>query len=49
MPAGKSAHLELGYMIGRGKPCFVLFDEEPERWDVMYQFATAVCFSYEEL
>jgi len=49
MPAGKSAHLELGYIIGRGKPCFVLFDEEPERWDVMYQFATAVCFSYDEL
>jgi len=49
MPAGKSGHLELGYMIGQGKPCFIFFDKEPERWDVMYQFATAVCFSYDEL
>lgn len=37
MPAGKSGHLELGYMIGCGKPCFVLMDN-PDRWDVMYQF-----------
>ena len=39
MPAGKSGHLELGYMIGQGKTCFILFDEEPERWDVMTIFA----------
>ena len=44
MPAGKSAHLELGYMIGQGKPGWVLFDQEPERWDVMYKFATEVFF-----
>lgn len=44
-PAGKSGHLELGYTLGRGKPGFVLFDKEPEdRWDVMYQFATAIFF-----
>jgi len=49
MPAGKSGHLELGYMIGRGKRCFILFDEEPERWDVMYQFAEDVFFNKEEL
>lgn len=41
-PAGKSAHLELGYVIGQGKPGYVLLDGEPERWDVMYGFATAV-------
>lgn len=40
MPAGKSGHLELGYLIGQGKPGFVFFDGEPERWDVMYQFAS---------
>jgi len=40
MPAGKSGHLELGYLCGQGKPCFVLYDQEPDRWDVMYQFAT---------
>ena len=49
MPAGKSGHLELGYMIGQGKPCFILFEEEPERWDIMYIFANDVCFSFNEL
>jgi hypothetical protein len=33
LPGGKSAHLELGYMIGSGKKGFVPFDKEPERWD----------------
>lgn len=51
LPAGKSGHLELGYCAGSGKHTYVLFDGEPEndRWDVMYQFATAVCFSFEDL
>lgn len=49
MPAGRSAHLELGYLVGQGKPGFVLFDEEPARFDIMYQFATSVCFAVEEL
>lgn len=38
-PAGKSAHLELGYIIGQGKPGFILLDGEPERFDVMLNFA----------
>lgn len=41
-PAGKSAHLELGWMLGRGKPGFVYLAEEPARWDVMLAFATGV-------
>lgn len=50
LPAGKSGHLELGYIIGCGKPGFVFFpDGEPERWDVMYQFATSIAFSMEDL
>ena len=49
MPAGKSCHLELGYMIGCGKPCYVLFDKEPERWDIMYQFAKDVFFNVDDL
>ena len=49
MPAGKSGHMELGYMIGKGKPCFVFFEEEPDRWDIMYQFANGICFSFDEL
>lgn len=49
VPAGKSAHLELGYTIGRGKPGFILFPSEPkDRWDVMYQFATKVFFSQKD-
>lgn len=49
MPAGRSGHLELGYLVGNGKPCFVLFDKEPDRFDIMYRFAKAVCFTNNEL
>ena len=49
LPAGKSAHMELGFMCGRGKNTYVLFDKEPERWDVMYQFADDVFFDAAEL
>lgn len=48
MPAGRSGHLELGYMIGQGKPGFTLFLKEPEKWDVMTLFSTPV-WSVEEL
>lgn len=52
MPAGKSAFLELGYMIGCGKPGFILMDEQ-ERYDVMVLFTEvtggSVCFSMDEL
>lgn len=50
LPAGKSGHLELGYMIGKGKLGYILFDETmPDRWDVMYQFATGVFFTLDSL
>jgi nucleoside 2-deoxyribosyltransferase len=49
LPAGKSGHLELGYMIGQGKPGYILLDAEHKRWDVMYKFATAVVPTMEEL
>lgn len=49
MPAGKSGHLELGFMRGLGKPCYVLFDTVPERVDLMYQFADEVFFYVEDL
>lgn len=42
LPAGKSGHLELGYVAGTGKPTFILNPKDAERWDVMYNFATAV-------
>lgn len=51
LPAGKSGHLELGYVIGTGKPGYILFDDDVEncRWDVMYQFAAGVFFDLESL
>ena len=49
LPAGESGHLELGYAIGKGKPGYILFDKEPERWDAMYRFASGVYFDTELL
>jgi len=49
MPCGKSGHLELGYVLGSGKRGYILFDGEPERWDVMYQFADGLFFNYNDL
>jgi len=49
MPAGKSGHIELGYMTGQGKPTFVLFDKTPERYDVMYALTWGICFSVDAL
>lgn len=48
-PAGKSAHLEFGYCIGKGKPGWILLDGEPERFDVMLNFATGVFTNKEDL
>ena len=49
LPAGKSAHLELGYALGQGKRGYILQDGEPERIDMMYQFATGIVSSIDEL
>jgi hypothetical protein len=49
MPAGKSGHLELGYMVGCGKWTAIYFDKTPDRYDVMYQFADDICFNYSDL
>ena len=48
LPAGRSGHLEFGYLCGQGKIGYVLLDG-PERWDVMYQFAAKVCANFKEL
>jgi hypothetical protein len=42
LPAGRSAHLELGWILGQNKPGFILLEKGVERWDVMYKFATGV-------
>jgi len=49
LPAGKSAHLEFGWILGRGKRGVVLLDEDPDRYDVMYQFAHGVTIDLDEL
>jgi len=47
MPCGRSAHLELGWCAGRGKPTVILLsDGEPE---LMYKIATHVCVSLDEV
>lgn len=48
-PAGRSAHLELGWVLGKGKPGFILLDGEPERYELMVKFATAICYNVDEL
>lgn len=49
MPAGKSGHLELGYCAGLGKQTFILMDKEPERVDMMHQFADKIFMTEQEL
>jgi nucleoside 2-deoxyribosyltransferase len=49
LPAGKSGHIELGWHLGHGKPGYILFDKVPERYDVMYAFATDIFFTKEDL
>lgn len=48
LPAGRSGHLELGWALGQGKKGYILHDD-PDRWDVMYRFATGVYRSVYEL
>ncbi len=48
LPAGKSGHLELGYLRGREKPVAILLDDKQDRFDLMYKFAK-VCHNIEEL
>jgi len=49
MPAGKSGCLELGFAVGAGKKGYVLFEQEPERWDLMFRFADSVFFDVYDL
>ena len=48
-PAGKSAHMELGYMIGRGQRGYILLEEEPKRFDLMYKFAHGIALDTDQL
>lgn len=52
LPAGKSGHLELGYVRGMAeyadKKAYIVLDK-PRRWDVMYLFAHGVFHGVPEL
>lgn len=51
LPAGRSAHAELGYMRGCGKRTIVLLapEIEDERWDLMLQFGDTIVSSVDEV
>lgn len=42
LPAGRSCHLELGYLAARNKKTYILLDKTPKRFDIMPQFATSI-------
>jgi hypothetical protein len=48
LPAGKSGAIELGYIIGSGRPGYILLDD-PERWDVMFKFAKVVSDNLDDI
>jgi hypothetical protein len=49
LPAGRSAHLELGYVVGSGRRGYVLLDKKQPRWDVMLGLADGVFESLGDL
>lgn len=49
LPAGRSAHLEAGYMKGQGKKLFILGDFPRGEFDVMYGFADGLYRRLDEL
>lgn len=49
LPCGKSAHIEFGVFRGAKKPRYILMDGEPERFDVMYKYATKIFLSVDEM
>ena len=50
LPAGKSAHMEMGRLSAQGKRTYAYFPEGyPEKWDVMYAFFTDITDSKDEL
>lgn len=49
LPAGKSGHLELGYMAGQGKETYIVLDRQPDRYDVMYRFARKVVVDVKDI
>lgn len=49
MPCGRSGHLELGWVLGRGVEGHILLEPDHSTWDLMYRFANGVWFDTDEL
>lgn len=51
MPAGKSAHVELGLLRGWNRPVWILHEGEPpgDEWELMPKLATDMAYSLGEL
>lgn len=49
LPCNRSAHLESGWFIGQGRPCFILLDPKGFEPELMYKMATGVFKNLEEL
>lgn len=49
LPTGRSAHIEFGVFRGAKKPRYILMDGEPERFDLMYNYATKIFTSLDEM
>ena len=48
LPSGKSAHLEAGFAVGRGKPVYVIGELRDGDWDAMYCMCNGI-FAYEDI
>jgi hypothetical protein len=48
LPCGRSAHLEAGWFVGRGKRLVILIDDPNFEPELMYKMAFAVCTTCEE-
>ena len=49
MPCGKSGHIEFGYSVGKGKKSYILFNKEPNKYDIMHRFANDIFYDLNEL
>lgn len=49
MPCGRSAHLELGWAVGREIPTFILLPPDGGEPELMYRMVKKVCTSMTEL
>jgi nucleoside 2-deoxyribosyltransferase len=49
LPAGRSGHIEIGYLRGLGKKAYILQDGEPDHYDLMYRLVTLVSTDLNEI